>query len=437
MMDNDKKILNKLKRNRYGFLTIGQKYRGPEEACIMPDKVKYMSELMENLSNSGDFNDVLSSVYDSLSLYMPCVYMGVALKDDKSKTIRVSYGAAARKYRNLHKSMLACKAAPPYFCLPSFNASYDNSGSDCIIGDGEERLINDFPAYVEGKSMGEYSRILINEGIHSLTVFPLKSNSRVLGTIFFCSDKRNAYNEEHMDFLRMLVNCMALGIEKFILLDDMIVSSVMALAELAEQRDPETGEHLRRMSLYSRKIAELLSLNDKYKDTIDANYIESIEKFSQLHDIGKIGIRDDILLKQGRLTPEEFAVMKTHTIYGAWVLKNVDENIRKYGRSIFAEGIDIAEGHHEKWDGTGYPYGKRGDDIPLSARIVAAADVFDALTNKRPYKSAFSFEKSCKIIIEGSGKQFDPDIADLFVKYNEEIRALFENLSKTKAFSVI
>ncbi|MDD2493692.1 MAG: HD domain-containing protein [Tissierellia bacterium] len=155
-----------------------------------------------------------------------------------------------------------------------------------------------------------------------------------------------------------------------------------------------------------------------------------IERFSQMHDIGKVGVRDGILLKPGPLTVKEFAEMKQHTIYGADVLKTAEGNIAKRNQGMFKMGIEIAEGHHEKWDGTGYPYQKSGTDIPLSARIVAVADVFDALTSKRPYKEAFDFDKSFDIIVKGSGKNFDPNIVDSVINHKNELFELYMSFNK-------
>jgi response regulator RpfG family c-di-GMP phosphodiesterase len=186
--------------------------------------------------------------------------------------------------------------------------------------------------------------------------------------------------------------------------------------------------HIERMKEYSKAISEFLLEDSIYKENITIRFIKDIEKFSPMHDIGKVGIKDNILFKPGKLTPDEFEEMKKHTVYGAEVLRTAEKNIKKQNISMFKIGIEIAEGHQEKWDGSGYPYGKSGEDIPLSARIVAVADVFDALTSKRPYKKAFSFEESFSIIVEGKGKHFDPFIIDSLIKHKEDIYRLYRSL---------
>lgn len=193
------------------------------------------------------------------------------------------------------------------------------------------------------------------------------------------------------------------------------MATIYALAKLAESRDDETGQHLNRVKIICRSIAEKLS---PYKD-ISVDFINTIEKASSLHDIGKVGIKDAILLKPGKLTPEEFDEIKLHTTIGANTLREVYQN---YPNNYFiAIGIEVAQSHHEKWDGSGYPNGLKGEEIPLSARIMALADVYDALLSKRVYKDSFSLEKTKKIILKGRGKHFEPIIVDVFIDNVEEM----------------
>lgn len=190
-------------------------------------------------------------------------------------------------------------------------------------------------------------------------------------------------------------------------------STIFAMAKLAESRDPETGKHLLRIREYVKIICHKLSLHPKHAVIIDDNYIENICAASPLHDIGKVGIPDNILLKPGKFTLEEFNTMKAHTSIGAETLRDV--NRLHPGNDFVRIGIDIAESHHERWDGTGYPHRLAGEDIPFVGRILALSDVYDALTSKRCYKEAYSHTRSFEIIVDGSGKHFDPDVVDAFV----------------------
>ncbi|GIX04032.1 MAG: two-component system response regulator [Planctomycetaceae bacterium] len=193
---------------------------------------------------------------------------------------------------------------------------------------------------------------------------------------------------------------------------------IFALAKLAESRDVETGSHLERIREYCRVLAEELCSNSYGLQELQGDFIEEIFLTSPLHDIGKVGIPDKVLLKPGRLTPMEYDVMKQHTLIGAHTL----DAVLKMNSDAAYLGMarDIALSHHEWFNGKGYPQGLSGDQIPLAGRIVALADVYDALTSKRVYKPAFSHEEAREIILANEGKQFDPRIVQAFLKREDE-----------------
>ncbi len=204
--------------------------------------------------------------------------------------------------------------------------------------------------------------------------------------------------------------------------------TILALANIAETRDAETGAHLERVREYSRLLAVDLSQNGPYQDQIDGDYIEAIYSTSPLHDIGKVGIPDEILHKTSSLTDEEYEKMKEHTIIGGETLSaTLDAHPEA---SFLTVARDIAESHHERWDGRGYPHGLSGQDIPLCGRIVSLADVYDALASKRVYKDAYCHEQVCEMIIAERGKQFDPAVVDAFERNAEqfaEVRSALED----------
>lgn len=206
------------------------------------------------------------------------------------------------------------------------------------------------------------------------------------------------------------------------------LAAIFAMSKLAESRDPETGEHLDRMREYCSILARQLAELPKYRELINKSFQDNLYAASPLHDIGKVGIPDDILRKRGRLTPDEWVIMRTHPLIGGETLREVD---RQYpGNAFIKTGIDIAECHHERWDGTGYPHGLLGERIPLVARILALADVYDALTSRRCYKEAFSHEQSRDIIVDQKGKHFDPDVVQAFLIREKEfiqIRRFFQD----------
>ncbi len=207
------------------------------------------------------------------------------------------------------------------------------------------------------------------------------------------------------------------------------MATILGLAKLAEYRDEDTGTHLERMREYARIIAQELSQKPKYQNYITVEYIEDIYNSAILHDIGKVGVPDAILLKPGRLTKEEFEIIKTHTTLGGDALREVESKIE--GQTFLTLSREIAYSHHEKWDGSGYPKGLKNEEIPLSARIVALADVYDALTSKRVYKEAFSHEKAMEIIVKDRGTHFAPDVVDAFIANAEAFRRIRQDLNDT------
>lgn len=210
--------------------------------------------------------------------------------------------------------------------------------------------------------------------------------------------------------------------------------TLFSLAKLAESKDIETGNHLERMREYARALAEQLMKDPAIRKEMPPRFPEIIYQSSPLHDIGKVGIPDYVLLKPGSLNDEEWAIMKKHTILGAETLQ---ATLNMYpGADFLRLARDIAWAHHERWDGSGYPRGLRGEEIPLAARIVTVADVYDALTMKRVYKSAYSHSVARGIIIEGSGKHFDPQVVQAFLDIEDKIVQIKDNLLNDETVNV-
>ncbi len=199
--------------------------------------------------------------------------------------------------------------------------------------------------------------------------------------------------------------------------------TIFALAYQAEMRDSVTGNHIARTSKFVQLLTNDLRKKDKYKNYISVEYQTEIVKSAPLHDIGKVAIPDKILQKEGVFTKEEFEIMQKHCEFGANIIRRAMQKLKFKSFLQIAEQLTL--GHHEKWDGTGYPRGLKKDEIPLSARIMAVADVYDALRAKRQYKKAFSHQKAYEILIKDSGTHFDPDIIDSFVNIADQ----FEKVS--------
>lgn len=205
-------------------------------------------------------------------------------------------------------------------------------------------------------------------------------------------------------------------------------TTIFALAKLAESRDQDTGRHLERVQRYTRVLATTAMNRGLYPEELNASFVRLLYETSPLHDIGKVAIPDAVLLKRGKLTAEEFEIMKSHTTRGAATLAAALE--RRPGARFLQVAQEIALSHHEKWNGGGYPQGRRGDEIPLAARIVAVADVFDALSVKRVYKPAFPTREVCEMILQGRGEHFDPALVDVFEDCREEFLGIARALAE-------
>jgi putative two-component system response regulator len=199
--------------------------------------------------------------------------------------------------------------------------------------------------------------------------------------------------------------------------------TILSMASLAETRDSDTGNHIRRTQRYVMVLAKHLMDHPRFASYLDEARIGLLFKSAPLHDIGKVGIPDRILLKPARFEPHEFEIMKRHTILGRDAIEHAEQSL---GMPVefLSMAKEIALSHHEKWDGTGYPEGLSGDDIPISARLMAVADVYDALISRRIYKEGMSHAKAFQIITEGAGTHFDPDVAEAFTKLVDEFQAI-------------
>ncbi|HUJ88387.1 MAG TPA: two-component system response regulator [Burkholderiales bacterium] len=207
--------------------------------------------------------------------------------------------------------------------------------------------------------------------------------------------------------------------------------TIVAMASLAETRDNETGNHIRRTQNYVRALAKKLQTHPKFAAALDDETIEMLFKSAPLHDIGKVGIPDAILQKPGKLTPAEFEIMKTHTTLGRDAILAAEKLIDAPSTFLhFAR--EIAHYHQEKWDGSGYPVGLAGEAIPVSARLMAVADVYDALISRRVYKPPFPHEQAVAVIREGRGGHFDPDMVDAFLEIQDEFHAIAERYSDSE-----
>jgi HD-GYP domain-containing protein (c-di-GMP phosphodiesterase class II) len=295
-----------------------------------------------------------------------------------------------------------------------------------VLDKGRPRVINNMVTF-ENDENGHIKR-LGREGYAASYTMPFFDNGVFSGFIFFNSHKADVFTDDVLHELDIIGHMISLLVINEMEAVHALTAVVKTTEHITHVRDTETGSHLNRMSHYSRLIAVCLA--DKY--SLDDAYIEHILTFSTLHDIGKLGIPDSILLKPGKLTREEIETMHTHARKGREI---IDDLISNFGLDHFdyvSVLRNIAEYHHEAINGTGYPEGKKGTHIPLEARIVAVADVFDALTSDRPYKKAWSNDEAFAMLKKMAGEKLDRDCVDAIINSRKEVEEIQEQFNEDK-----
>lgn len=373
---------------------------------------EFISRTKDILSNEYLLEDIIEKLLELVAKDMNTSRIGVAYIDYEKNTIFAEHGAF-----DYGKVLLG----------PGFSVDINSTSLKEIIASKEGRITPSLIKELEEKPYSPSLKLLIEEGIRSNLIMPLIKDETVFGMLFFSSLKENNYNEKDLDLGIKIAQEISILLNTTHLIKKMFITMTNAFASLVEKRDDETGAHLTRMTQYSKLIAEELVFYDRPGYRIKQSFVSDIENYAAVHDIGKIGIPDSILKKPGKLTEIEREVMKTHTTIGGKVIRDIRDDLNVFNKEFFKVALEITEGHHERWDGGGYPKGLKGDQIPLAARIVAIADVFDALTSKRVYKDDFGFEKSVEIINEEAGKHFDPELVKIFNKVLPEIRIVYEN----------
>lgn len=379
----------------------------------MENFIEKVASLTEIVNNGVDIEEILCYVYQSFKEYIPYNRIGIALL-------------------NGHGNIVAEAAYSDN--LPSLKQGYSKELQETsltsVVVDKQPRVVEDYEEHLEMNPGSETTKMMLEEGIRSSIAYPIVVNEECIGVIFFSSTLIGAYGNKYLPYIRMITCNIGMAVEKHILVDDLILTSITGFAKLVEAKDTDTGQHVERIQNYSKILAERLAKTDKYCKIINRRFIKDVFNFSPLHDIGKVGIPDSILLKPGRLTEQEFEVMKGHTTVGADILMRASNNLLRKGKNLYDVGIQIILSHHEKYNGEGYPYGLIGEDIPLSARIVTVADVLDALTSKRIYKDEFSLDLALEIIKKESGRSFDPDVVSALFDSMDDIMKIYIEMRK-------
>jgi HD-GYP domain-containing protein (c-di-GMP phosphodiesterase class II) len=352
------------------------------------------------LNRSGSLKEKLVAAHKAIRKYFPFIArVAVALYDGKTGALKTYMHSSGND--------------DP---LDHYQALIDDAPSlEEILKRDQPRVINNMLTFEDGNK--EHIKRLGRQGYEASYTTPLFNNGEFFGFLFFNSYQKDVFDEEVLSMLDLYGHLIALMVINELNSIQTLTAAIKTTGHITHQRDPETGSHMDRMSRYSRLIASELA--EKYR--LDDSYIEHIFMFAPLHDIGKIAIPDVILLKPGPLTENETRTMRTHAEKGKEI---VDELLENFGlKNINHADVlrNIAASHHEAINGKGYPVGKTGDEIPLEARIIAVADVFDALTSQRPYKSAWSNDEAFAALQDMSGEQLDADCVAALLAHREEI----------------
>lgn len=357
------------------------------------------NDALHALTQKSSLQDKLKATHTSISETFPfIVRIAIAIYDPRTKVLKTFIHSSGSDNPLDHYQSLLDKA-------PSLKS---------ILEKGKPRVVNDLYELEAGEH--EHTKRIKEHGYAASYTMPIYNEGVFIGFLFFNSDTKDVFNESVLRQLDIYGHMISLLMINEFSSVHTLTAAVRTTGKLSHLRDPETGSHLDRMSRYSRIIANALA--DQYE--LDDAYIEHIFMFAPLHDIGKIAIPDSILLKEDSLNKEEWAIMQTHSNKGR---EMIDDLLQNFDLVNF-EHVDIlrniAQYHHEAINGTGYPKGIKGDEIPLEARIVAVADVFDALTSVRSYKKAWSNEEALKTLKALAGEVLDEDC----------VKALVQNMDK-------
>ncbi len=396
-----------------------------DERNYYVEQLTQINEVISMLNRGMETEDIFKTLNVILKKVIPFNRLAMAMIDESENTV-VTKLVESDRYILL--------GAGETFPL-------SDSSLETAAVNQEVLRIQDLQQYLKENPNSKGTKFLVDEGMHSSMILPLIINNKTRGFFIFASEKPDAFKESHIFFLKSLSGQISFSIQRGELLSELEMhtkqleqlvkvrsfevlktqkTTIFALSRLAETRDADTGEHLERIRKYSVLMAQILKYSG-HELEISNQYLRDLYDSSILHDIGKVGIPDSILLKPGPLTAAEFEIIKSHTTIGYDALKDASKDLG--ADSFLKMAMDITLYHHERWDGFGYPQGLKGEEIPRAARIVAIGDVYDALTTNRPYKEAYSHDKSIEIMKKESYR-FDPQIFQVFLENEVEFNRI-------------
>ena len=369
-----------------------------------------------------EHQDALSSLDENINLSDKLAYIHAALSERFPFIVRIAVAVYDAKTDLLKTFIHSSSGEAP---LLHYQARLSEAGSlREILRHRRPRVVNDLEVFARGPA--EHSQRIAGQGYRASYTMPMYNHGQFFGFLFFNSYEADAFSEEDLRQIDPFGHLISLTVIHELASIHTLLATVKTARDMANVRDSETGSHLDRMSRYARLIARQLAEQYELSD----EYIENLFVFSPLHDIGKIGIPDNVLLKPGELDGEERELMKTHTIKGREMIDRMLGNFDLDGAQSIEMLRNIAELHHETLDGKGYPYGRGGADIPLESRIVAVADIFDALTSRRPYKPAWSNDEAFAMLKKLAGSKLDPDCVRALIECRAELETIQDQFNE-------
>ncbi|MCG8611595.1 MAG: HD domain-containing protein [Pseudomonadales bacterium] len=362
-----------------------------------------------SISNKNSLQEKITALYTNLRSQNPDITrLAVALHDNRTDELKTFTYAAER-------------STP----LPHYQFKlHDAFSLKQTLKKREPRLISDLEAFQDSKQ--PHTLALLDAGYRASYTLPMIINDRFLGFIFFNSDRKNAFNEKLMTELDMVGHLVTLLIYNERNAIRTLMATVKSALDLTHSRDPETGNHLERMSRYSRLIAQ--SVAAKYN--LSDEFVEHIYLFSPLHDLGKLKTPDSVLLKPGQLDSSELQIMRQHPKDGLDIIDTLLTNYGLQGVGYVEVLRNIVLHHHESIDGSGYPIGLQGPEIPLEARIVTVADIFDALTSERPYKTAWSIDRAFDYLQSLADSKLDRECVMALISRRDEVEQIIKTFKE-------
>lgn len=366
--------------------------------------VRYHEDHLSNLDKNVVLGEKIASIHKTLKVHFPFIArIAAALYDEKTDTLKTFVHSSGEETPLVRYEAKLSE-------IPSLQS---------VLKKGQARVINDLSVFFAGSDRPHTQHIKA-QGYQSSYTMPMYERGAFFGFLFFNSPQSNQFTDVVLRLLAPYGHLIKLSIINELKLMHNLLATVKTARDFNHLRDDETGAHQDRMSRFARLIAQKVA--DKYG--LSDEQVESIFIFSPLHDIGKMGIPDHILMKPEKLTAEEFQEMKTHTTKGRYFIDQLLQNFSLEDMPNINILRNITELHHEAFDGSGYPHGQSGENIPIEARIAGVADVFDALTSSRPYKHAWSNEEAFAKLMEMSGTKLDTDCVNALLECRREIEEI-------------